>query len=115
VGRLRGSHYEGRLDGVRECRLGKWEGRACCGVDGAQPNQNLEKYAADPEECIVRAVNDTKDSDTIASIVGAAVGALHGRKALPKRWIDKLVGRTRTDDDGHVFELLDQARHPFAP
>jgi hypothetical protein len=115
VGRLRGSHYEGRLDGVRECRLGKWEGRACYGVDRAQPNQILEEYAADPEECIVRAVNDTKDNDTIASIVGAAVGGLYGRKGLPKHWINGLVGRTRTDDDSHVLELLDQARHTFAP
>jgi ADP-ribosyl-[dinitrogen reductase] hydrolase len=36
-----------------------------------------------PEEAIVRAVNDTWDNDTIAAIVGAAIGALHGKEALP--------------------------------
>ncbi len=67
----------------------------------------LSKYASDPEEAIIRAVNDTKDNDTIAAIVGAAVGALHGEAALPKRWIDGLLGRTASDDDGKIFELLD--------
>ena len=41
--------------------------------------------ADDPEEAIVRAINDTKDNDTIGAIVGAAVGALHGEKSLPER------------------------------
>jgi len=45
----------------------------------------LMKHGHDIEEAIVRAVNDTKDNDTIAPIVGAAVGALHGRKAIPPR------------------------------
>ena len=26
------------------------------------------------------------------------------------RWVDGLVGRTATDDDGRVFELIAQAR-----
>ena len=41
----------------------------------------LARHAGDPEEALVRAVNDTKDNDTIAAIVGAAVGALHGAAA----------------------------------
>lgn len=69
----------------------------------------LARHADDPEEAIVRAVNDTRDNDTIAAIVGAAVGALHGRAALPQRWVDGLLGRTREDDDGRVFELIDRA------
>ena len=69
----------------------------------------LARHAHDPEEAIVRAVNDTRDNDTIAAIVGAVVGALHGRAALPRRWVDGLLGRTREDDDGRVFELIDQA------
>ena len=71
------------------------------------------RHADDPEEAIIRAVNDTWDNDTIASIVGAAVGALHGRQALPKRWIENLSGRTRSSDDGRVFELIDLARERF--
>lgn len=55
-------------------------------------------------------MNDTKDNDTVAAIVGAAVGALHGRAGLPKRWIDNLLGRTTDSDDGRVFGLLEAAR-----
>jgi ADP-ribosylglycohydrolase len=69
----------------------------------------LARYGHDPEEAIVRAVNDTKDNDTIAAIVGAVVGALHGRAALPERWVTNLLGRTRESNDGRVFELIEQA------
>jgi ADP-ribosyl-[dinitrogen reductase] hydrolase len=70
----------------------------------------LARHGADPEEAIVRAVNDTKDNDTIAAIVGAAVGALHGVDALPGGWRNNLLGRTGADDDGRVFELIEQVR-----
>jgi len=73
----------------------------------------LAKYADNPEEAIVRAVNDTKDNDTVAAIVGAAVGALHGRNGLPARWINDLLGRTRADDDGHIFDLIKNAKKTF--
>ncbi len=69
----------------------------------------LMRHGQEPEEAIVRAVNDTADNDTAGAIVGAAVGALHGRAALPQRWVEGLSGRTTTDDDGRVFELLAQA------
>ena len=70
----------------------------------------LMRHGHDPEEAIVRAVNDTKDNDTVAAIVGTAVGALHGRQWLPPRWIDNLLGRTTDKDDGRIFELLESAR-----
>src|SRR5207249_1965925 len=73
----------------------------------------LARHAGDPEEAIVRAVNDTRDNDTIGAIVGAAVGALHGRSALPERWRRGLLGRTAEDDDGRVFELIELARRRF--
>ena len=66
----------------------------------------LMRHAHDPEQAIIRAVNDTKDNDTVASIVGAAVGALHGREALPERWVKDLSGRTTELDEGRVFELI---------
>ena len=56
-------------------------------------------------------MNDTRDNDTVGAIVGAAVGALHGTEALPDRWRRGLLGRTRADDDGRVFELIEKARH----
>ncbi len=68
------------------------------------------KHGHNTEEAIVRAVNDTRDNDTIAAIVGAAVGALHGKKGIPPRWISNLSGRTAEDDDGKVFQLMDKAK-----
>jgi ADP-ribosylglycohydrolase len=74
----------------------------------------LTQYADDPEEAIVRAVNDTTDNDTVGAIVGAAVGALHGESAIPRRWISGLSGRTEANDDGRMSELLDSARQAWA-
>jgi len=62
------------------------------------------------EEAIIRAVNDTKDNDTIAAIVGALVGALHGKEKIPERWVSNLSGRTTDRDDGKVFEILEESR-----
>ena len=62
------------------------------------------------EKGLVRAVNDTKDNDTVAAIVGAALGALHGKRRIPQRWLQKLTGRTATEDNGRVFEVLEKAR-----
>jgi len=69
----------------------------------------LARHGGDPEEAIVRAVNDTEDNDTVAAIVGAAVGAMHGAQALPDRWRWGLAGRTAETDDGHVFRLIEAA------
>lgn len=76
----------------------------------------LANHAHDPEEAIVRAVNDTFDNDTIAAIVGAAVGALHGARALPASWRAGLLGRTGESDDGEVFRLVEAAvrQHQFS-
>jgi ADP-ribosylglycohydrolase len=74
----------------------------------------LMRFGDDPGTAIVRAVNDTRDNDTIAAIVGAAVGALHGRKALPDRWIENLTGRvTYVGEDNRVFELIELAREQW--
>ena len=73
----------------------------------------LAQHGADAEEAIVRAVNDTKDNDTAASIVGAAVGMLHGARALPRRWRESLTGRTEAHDDGRMFDLIAQAKARF--
>jgi ADP-ribosylglycohydrolase len=73
----------------------------------------LARHADDPEEALIRAVNDTKDNDTVAAIVGAAVGALFGVSELPERWRTGLLGRTRMDDDGQAFMLVERARATF--
>jgi ADP-ribosylglycohydrolase len=75
----------------------------------------LERHARTPREAILRAVNDTVDNDTIAAIVGAAVGALHGPSALEAEWLHGLTGRTSETDDGRVFELIEEARECWEP
>jgi len=75
----------------------------------------LAKHAHDPEEALVRAVNDTRDNDTVAAIVGAAIGALHGRRGIPARWVERLTGRTTDRDDGKAFEILARARGLWDP
>ena len=73
----------------------------------------LARHGHDPKAAILAAVNETKDNDTIAAIVGAAVGALHGLSALPPEWVSALLGRTSSDDDGRIFELLRDAGEKF--
>jgi len=46
----------------------------------------------------------------IGAIVGAAVGALHGKSAIPEMWIKNHSGRTSMSDDGRIFELLTEAK-----
>ncbi len=66
----------------------------------------LMKHGDNFENAVIRAVNDTKDNDTIAAIVGSVLGALHGRASIPQRWLDNLSGRTGDSDDGRIFEIL---------
>jgi ADP-ribosyl-[dinitrogen reductase] hydrolase len=73
----------------------------------------LARYADDPEEAVVRAVNDTKDNDTIAAIVGAAMGALYGTAAWPRRWVDGLTGTLQGGDEGAVQHLIARAKARF--
>jgi ADP-ribosyl-[dinitrogen reductase] hydrolase len=73
----------------------------------------LARYGHDPEQAIIRAVNDTKDSASVAAIVGAAVGALHGKQALPQRWLAGLLGRTSSHNDGHIFGLIAEVKRRY--
>ena len=73
----------------------------------------LARHGHEPREAILAAVNETKDNDTIAAIVGAALGALHGLSAFPRVWVEGLLGRTNSSDDGRVFELIARAGNTF--
>ena len=76
----------------------------------------LARHARDPEEAIVRAVNDTRDNDTVAAVAGAVVGALHGAQALPRRWREGLLGRVVADGpDGELFEVIGRALDTWLP
>ena len=65
----------------------------------------LTRHAHDLKESIIRATNDTKGNDTVTAIVGAAVGTLHGRQAIPQRWVGNLPVRTTSVNDGKVFTV----------
>jgi len=73
----------------------------------------LTTHAHDPEEAVIRAVNDTVDNDSVASIVGAAVGALHGLSGIPDRWVKNLRGRIREGGGSQVFRLLVHSKQLF--
>jgi hypothetical protein len=70
----------------------------------------LMKHGHNFENAIIRAVNDTRDNDTIAAIVGSVLGALHGKSKIPERWLNDLSGRTGDSDDGKIFEILGAAK-----
>ena len=74
----------------------------------------LMHHAHNPEDAIVRSVNDCYDNDTVGAIVGAAVGALHGKQALPARWQQGLLGRTMADDDERIYELIAAAQRRWS-
>lgn len=69
----------------------------------------VAQHGHEPREAMLVAVNDTRDNDTIAAIVGAAMGAAHGTAWIPAEWRDQLLGRTLEDNDGYLFELIDAA------
>lgn len=55
-------------------------------------------FAEDPEEAIVRAASAGYDADTVAAMVGNLVGAYHGARALPHRWVDDLEFRRELEN-----------------
>ncbi|MFN7799483.1 ADP-ribosylglycohydrolase family protein [Gemmatimonas sp.] len=69
----------------------------------------VAQHGHDPREALLVAVNDTRDNDTIASIVGGAMGAAHGTAWIPAEWRTQLLGRINGDDDGRLFTLIDDA------
>lgn len=69
----------------------------------------VARHGHDPREAMLVAVNDTRDNDTIAAIVGTAMGAAYGTAWIPADWQEELLGRVSGDDDGRVFELTELA------
>ncbi|MEM3227683.1 MAG: ADP-ribosylglycohydrolase family protein [Candidatus Micrarchaeaceae archaeon] len=70
----------------------------------------LSRYIGKPQEAIIQAVNYTRDNDTVASVVGAAMGALYGTAAFKNSWIEGLSGRIRKHDDGKIFDMIKQTK-----
>jgi ADP-ribosylglycohydrolase len=61
----------------------------------------LARHADDPREAVLEGANAPGDSDSIATLAGALVGARLGIKALPPEWVR---------DVERSAELLDLAR-----
>jgi ADP-ribosylglycohydrolase len=60
-------------------------------------------HAGDPATALGLAAASGKDTDTIASIVGGMLGALHGVEALPKHLLDGLNGRELIEDAATIL------------
>jgi len=58
----------------------------------------ITKHWKDPEECLIHAVNLGGDTDTVAAIVGALCGALHGTAWIPWRWWNNIENEKRGRD-----------------
>ena len=57
------------------------------------------RYAAKPEECVIRAVSFAGDTDTVGAMDGALAGALYGSSWIPARWYDNIENGTRGRDE----------------
>ena len=55
-------------------------------------------WAHDPVTAFGVAAASGEDTDTVASITGAIVGARHGLAAFPKQWLDALVARPLVEE-----------------
>ena len=49
-------------------------------------------HAPSAEDGIIDTIMRGGDTDTNAAICGALLGSVHGREAIPKRWVDVLLG-----------------------
>ncbi|MEW6282053.1 MAG: ADP-ribosylglycohydrolase family protein, partial [Candidatus Eremiobacterota bacterium] len=127
-GRYRARGFEGRLcDYVRREVTRAWRedlpARAACDRWGSGPYLMetvpcliylLMRHGQDPGEAVVRAVNDTYDADTLGALVGAAVGALHGKEGFDELWLRQLDPRISATGPT-LFQVVDRALQRWAP
>jgi ADP-ribosyl-[dinitrogen reductase] hydrolase len=70
------------------CSLDGFGSRADCTQTVPAVLYVLMSHANSFESSIIASVNDTKDNDSVAAIVGALVGALHSKQVIRKKWLD---------------------------
>ena len=46
---------------------------------------------SDYKECVLKAVNLGKDTDTVAAVAGGLAGAMYGYEAIPAKWLNVLI------------------------
>ena len=59
-------------------------------------------HTDDLEEAVVDTIRRGGDTDTNAAICGALLGAVYGREAVPKRWVDRLLSCRPKEGDPNV-------------
>ena len=62
------------------------------------------------EDCLVDVVNRGGDADTTGAIAGMLAGAHYGPKAIPRRWLAVLDGKTRVACETQAWLLLPMHR-----
>lgn len=75
----------------------------------------IARHIDEPMKAIFRAVNDTKDNDTIASLVAAAMGALYGMDAFSGDWVMELSGDLQEKGDRQMWEILKETEKIWLP
>jgi hypothetical protein len=55
-----------------------------------RPHPRLAVAAPDLESALLLAVNHGGDSDSTGAITGNLLAAIHGERAIPRRWLDAL-------------------------
>lgn len=58
-------------------------------------------------QAVLGAVNYGRDSDSIAGMVGAIIGAMVGKNALPPYWVSEIGTRNRIDFDAAAHDLYE--------
>ncbi len=103
---VRDPGWEERLHAVRE-RLGVSDARRVAHEIGNDVRATHSvplalwaflNHADKPVEVIRQCMRAGGDTDTIASMAGALVGARHGIAAWPQRWVERLEGHRRLHD-----------------
>ena len=72
------------------------------------------------QSAVIASINDTKDNDTVAAIVGAILGALHGKRAIRRKWIEGIGSRVleipahqSASDRDVILSMADRAASEF--
>ena len=68
----------------------------------------------DPKQAILWGANFGRDADTIGTMIGGLVGALHGAAGLPPEWVAKVEANPEVDYGADAKRLADVVRRRAA-
>lgn len=66
---------------------------SCRETHSDSPLRCRARHFDDPRAGILEAANTPGDSDSLATLVGALLGARHGVVALPRAWVEEIERR----------------------